>query len=290
MIKYIWFLLILNILLLKIQSKKLYTITYRKSSKKRGSMKNKKQFNQPLLRKVITSVSILLALAVLTALAIFVFLPVINFLGENKTDELKEYFNSFGWFGRFVFIGLAAFQVVLAIVPGGPVQIAAGSVYGAVQGSILSLIGIEIGSIIAFLLVKKFGFRVVGVFFSPEKSEKFRFLLNDKLTQKRLNSITWGLFFIPGSPKDLLSYLSGLTPMKLKTFILISTIARAPFIIISALGGASMINNSFWVTAIIFSIITVVCIVSILLYKNYFTKHLMRKIKKDNDHNDDKAE
>jgi len=251
-------------------------------------MKNKKQFNQQLLRKIVTSASIILTLAVLSALAIYVFIPIVDLLKDNKTEELKAYFAEFGWFSRFIFIGLAAFQVVLAVVPGGPVQIAAGSVYGIVEGSILSLIGIEIGSILAFLLVKKFGFRVISMFFSPEKIDKFKFLINEKLTRKRLNSITWGLFVIPGSPKDLLSYFSGLTPMRLKTFILITTVARAPFIVVSTLGGASMISNSILVTVIIFSVIAAVCIVSLILYKNYFTKHLIKKIKKDNETNNDK--
>ena len=61
-------------------------------------------------------------------------------------------------------------------------------------------------------------------FVSRGKISELKFINNEK----RLNLLIFILFFIPGTPKDVLTYLVGLTPMKLRTFLLITSIARIP--------------------------------------------------------------
>jgi len=242
-------------------------------------------FSKRLIRQIIASVSLLLALIVIVILSIYVLIPIFEFISKNQYDELRTYFDGFGWFGRIMFVGLAAVQVVLAVIPGGPVQIAAGSIYGTIEGFVLSIIGIEIGSLIAFLLVKKFGLKTIEVFLPSDKFEKFKFLMNEKFTKKQINSRCLGLFFIPGSPKDLLAYVFGLTSIKTKDFVIITTIARIPFVLISTISGASIMKNPVYVTVIIFVVISIICIVSLLLYKNYFTKHMKKDFKNNNAEN-----
>ena len=75
---------------------------------------------------------------------------------SNEIDKLsndplifRNWIASFGFFGKFIFTGLAAIQVVLAVIPGGPVQVAAGYAFGLIEGSIWCTLGIQLGSAIA---------------------------------------------------------------------------------------------------------------------------------------------
>ena len=63
--------------------------------------------------------------------------------------------------------------------------------------------GILIGSVVIFAFVRKFGIRLVEIFFPIEKINSLKFLKNTK----SLNTTAFIVFFIPGTPKDLLTYL-----------------------------------------------------------------------------------
>lgn len=105
--------------------------------------------------------------------------------------------------------------MIIAIVPGEPLEIGAGYAFGAVEGTLLCILGTTLSSVLIFLVVKKFGMRVVTLFVSEEKIRSFTFLQNTR----RLNLIAFLLFFIPGTPKDVLTYVVGLTPMRLPTWV-----------------------------------------------------------------------
>ena len=89
------------------------------------------------------------------------------------------------------------------------------------RGTGLCLLGALLGSVTVFLFVKKFGMRFVALFVSEEKIRSLKFLQNEK----RLNLIAYILFLIPGTPKDVMTYIVGLTPMKLSFWIFITLTA-----------------------------------------------------------------
>lgn len=106
------------------------------------------------------------------------------------------------------------FQVVVAVLPGEPIEIGAGVAFGVWQGLGLCLIGAALGSTIIFLFTKKLGIKLVEVFVPLEKIRQLKFLQNNR----RLHVLVFLLFWIPGVPKDVLTYFVGLTEMKLPAF------------------------------------------------------------------------
>lgn len=58
------------------------------------------------------------------------------------------------------------------------------------------------------------------------------------------------LFFIPGTPKDILVYIGGLLPIRPLRFFLISTFARFPSIISSTIAGSSLVAGN-WVAIVV---------------------------------------
>lgn len=79
-----------------------------------------------------------------------------------------------------------------------------------------------------------------------EKTEKFKFLHN----AKKLNLIIFILFFIPGTPKDVLTYIIPLTSVKPLHYFVITTVARIPSIITSTFAG-SAIDKGQWLEMIL---------------------------------------
>ena len=59
--------------------------------------------------------------------------------------------------------------------------------------------------------------------------------------------------FIPGTPKDLLSYFAGLTDIKLGRWLVISTIARLPSVITSTIGGNAVGEQNYLFAVLVFA-------------------------------------
>jgi len=65
-------------------------------------------------------------------------------------------------------------KVLIVFILGEPFEIAAGYAFGIWEGLLLCTIGISIGSIVVFLLVRRFGSSVVEVFFNKHYTDVFR--------------------------------------------------------------------------------------------------------------------
>ena len=164
----------------------------------------------------------------------FVGKPMLEFISEP--EKFRDWVSGQGLWGRVAFVGMVVLQIVIALIPGEPLEIGAGYAFGVWEGTLLCLIGALIGSTLVFLFVRYFGVKVVHVFFPEEKIQSLKFLQNSK----KLNMLTFIVFSIPGTPKDILCYFMGLTKMKLSTWVSITAVARIPSIVTSTIGGNAL--------------------------------------------------
>ena len=178
-------------------------------------------------------------------------------------DGFKEWLESFGSGSVLVFIALRVVQTVLKLIPGEALEIAAGCIFGAWEGLLWCLVGSLIGSVIIIFLTKKYGMRLVGLFVSPKKMQEISFLKN----KKRLNFTFFLLYFIPGTPKDMFTWLIGLTDENVFLFVLLTTIARIPSIITSTWCGQELVNGNYVLSAWIFAATVLLAVGGGLIYK-----------------------
>ena len=75
------------------------------------------------------------------------------------------------------------------------------------------------------------------------------------------------MFLIPGTPKDLLTYLVGLTPMKLSSFLLLTTAARIPSVVSSAVTGSLAQRGSYRAAIITYGITLIITVICVLWYR-----------------------
>ena len=187
--------------------------------------------------------------------------PLIRFVQEP--ERFRQWVDAQGVWAPLLFTGMVILQVIVAVIPGEPLEIAAGYAFGAVEGTLLCVLGTFIGGMLVFLLVRRFGLRAVEVFFPEEKLRRLRFLHNER----RLARGAFVIFFLPGTPKDVLCYFVGLTPMPLRTWALISAVARLPSIVTSTVGGDALGMGNYTFAVIVFTATLAVSGLGLLFYR-----------------------
>lgn len=222
-------------------------------------------------RKMVSLLSLLILLLFFAAVTVWIGGPLLEMLGDP--DEFRSWVDSHSMFGRLIFIGMVILQVIVAVIPGEPMEIGAGYAFGAVEGTILCLVGTAIGSSLVFLFTKKLGIRMVEAFISREKLQSLKFLQN----AERLNLVIFLAFLIPGTPKDVLTYFAGLTPIRLRTFLLLTSLARIPSVVSSTLGGNALGTENYGMAVVVFLVTAVISAVGALVYKQHTQKKQMKE-------------
>ena len=218
-------------------------------------------------KRIYTVISLVLVSIFAGVIAVFVGKPMLEFV--NEPQRFREFVNSYGILSDIVFILMVIFQMIIAIIPGEPFEIAAGYAFGYIRGTVDCLIAFALGGIIVFLAVRKFGVKIVEVFFSIDKIKELKFLQNPK----RVNTTAFIIFLIPGTPKDLLSYFVGLTDMKLSVWLFITTVARIPSLITSILTGSALGNKRYAVAIIVFAVTLLLSALGLVIYNKIKKKH-----------------
>lgn len=190
--------------------------------------------------------------------------------------KIKNWIVSYGKYGIVVFLFIQFLQVVAFFIPGEIVQIAGGYIYGTLLGSIISILGITFGSIVAYGISRIYGKPLVNKIIS-DKNLKF---FNKVLNLGSINFIVFLLYLIPGIPKDILAYICGISNIKFKDFIFYSTLGRLPGVITSAYFGSKIYTGNKLILIIIGIIMTLLFIIGILKGEKIIVKITKSKTSK----------
>lgn len=226
--------------------------------------KGKKHMKRSLTekqKKMLSAAAIIIFILLFAALAWFVGRPMIRF--ARQPEQFRSWVDGHGALGWAAYAAMVFLQVVVAIIPGEPLEIAGGYAFGAWWGTALCLIGAVLGSAAVFALVRRWGRPLVEVVFPKEKLDKLQFLHS---SPKR-TALLWLIFTAPGTPKDLLCYFAGLTDMKWRTWLLIATVGRLPSIVTSTVGGGALGDRNYTAAAIAFGVALAAAGVGYLVYR-----------------------
>lgn len=215
-------------------------------------------------RKWLSGISLTVVALLALGLTVFVW----RWLASFSQEDFRDYIQSFGVLGWLVLLGIQVLQVFIALIPGELVESAAGFAFGPLVGTLICYLGIAIATVSVFLLTRKIGIKLVEVFVSREKINQLRFLN----TEAKRNTLFFLLFFIPGTPKDLFSYLAGLTDIKLGTFLAISLVARIPSVLSSTFGGHMLGEGKYTGAILLYGITGLVSVLGMLLYRQILRK------------------
>ncbi len=217
-------------------------------------------------KKIMAVVAILLVLAVSVWLILAIGKPMIQF--ASQPEVFRDWMQAHGIGGKLAYMSMVLLQVLVAVIPGEPLEIVGGYAFGAVEGTILCLVASTVGSLLVFWLVRLFGVPMVELFFPREKLEKFRFL---KASKKR-DFWFMVIFMLPGTPKDVLCYFAGLTDIRFSVWLMICSFGRIPSVITSTVGGDMLGSRQYLFAAAVFVITMVVSLGGLWLYQHICKK------------------
>ena len=125
--------------------------------------------------------------------------------------------------GPVIFIFIQILQVVIPIIPGGISTAAGVLIFGPYAGFIYNYVGICIGSIIIFLLGRRYGKPFILSMISDKTYNKYIGWLDN---QNRFEKLFALAIFLPVAPDDALCLMAGLTNISMKRYTLIILIAK----------------------------------------------------------------
>jgi uncharacterized membrane protein YdjX (TVP38/TMEM64 family) len=192
-----------------------------------------------------------------------------NFIKEHRT------------YAALIFIGLQALQVVAAPVPGEVTGFFGGSFFKA-WGIAYSMIGLTIGSWIAFMLARMLGRPLVVRMVSADTIQRYDYVMKHKGLW-----LAFLMFLVPGFPKDFLCYLLGLGHMRQRDFLLISASGRLFGTVLLTMGGTYFHDERYGALFTIVGI-SIIVILFFMIYHDRIEQMLKRMAggmhKDDKDH------
>ena len=221
--------------------------------------------------KVINIVKIsIICLFIVTAITlIIIYLPnIYKLIDKDNQDNLINKIRNKGINGWFIFLLIQILQVVISFIPGEPIEVIGGVIYGAFGGLLTCMLGCIIGSMIVYFLSLKIGKSFIKLFVKEKDFNEVKFLKNEK----RVEELVFIFYFIPGTPKDIITYLAPYTKIKPLKFFLISTFARIPSIITSTWAGSSISKNNWGLTIGVFLGTFLIALLGLLIRQKIFNK------------------
>ncbi|MEK7701631.1 MAG: TVP38/TMEM64 family protein [candidate division NC10 bacterium] len=198
--------------------------------------------------------------------------PAVRWLVRLYSDKkvLKDTVNAWGWLAPVVFIVIQALQVIISPIPGeitGPVG---GALFGTLWGLIYSTIGLTIGTLGCFWVGRRWGEPLVRPWLSEHHWNRMSFILEAEGA-----IICFILYLVPGFPKDIISYLFGISPLPFWVFAVVSTVGRLPGTWISSYFGAHVAEQQY-----IYAIAFMAVILAACLPLYYYRARLIRRFHK----------
>lgn len=182
----------------------------------------------------------LVAAAAITALLCWEYLPgLLAWLADARA--VRAFVSDHAFVSRLAMLGINIVQVLLAFLPGEPVELASGYAFGFWEGTALCLVASGLATSMIYWATRRWGWKLVGLFFDRSLFDRFSWLKS----AKRLELIMFIVFLIPGTPKDFLTYFAGLTNMRFLPVVLIATFGRIPSIVTSTIA-ASAVGSGNW--------------------------------------------
>ena len=157
----------------------------------------------------------------------------------SSPERVRLFFEGFGPWGPILFFALQAAQVVIALIPAAPIMIAGIATYGPWWGFALSLFGAVAGSVVAFLMGRRFGKPMVSKLVGEQVVDKYA----GKMSPNGLWMLVALMLPIPAGG-DAVCSLAGLSEMPLGRFVVLNTIGRIPYTALAVLAASGLTTGS----------------------------------------------
>ncbi|WP_201723156.1 TVP38/TMEM64 family protein [Exiguobacterium sp. KRL4] len=177
-----------------------------------------------------------------------------SYLNINPSD-IKEWILSFGMWAPILYILLYTIRPLI-FFPASVLSITGGLAFGALMGTVYTVIGATLGAVVAFLVAKKLGTGLIKQKDGAGKVEQIQ-------RQLEKNGFIYVLIFrlLPIFNFDLISYAAGLSKVRLLPFFLATLIGIIPGTFAYNFLGSSIVSKD---PRIIIGAVTVFVVLTIV--------------------------
>ena len=203
----------------------------------------------------------LYVMAVFFAVVAYILIRTGFFKIMRDEEQLEAFLRQSGWM-YVLFVLLQFLQVVILPIPSTVTVVAGAALFNPLWGSLLSLLGIVLGSLVAFLVGRYAGTRVVSWLIGKETLEKWlkKIKGKDKL-------LLTAMFLLPVFPDDVLCFVAGMSSMSLWYFLAVIVISRVLAIFTTSYSITLIPFNTWWGILTCAIIFVLVVILFIVLYR-----------------------
>lgn len=210
--------------------------------------------------KTVLSVFIL----VLFATVVWLILQRTGFFDAfSDAESIRAYLERAGIWMPLLYVLLQFLQVVVLPIPSLVSTVAGIALFGAFWTMVYSFIGIMAGSVLAFVIGRKWGKRAVGWIIGNATLSKWQ----DKLKGKD-NLVLTAMFILPLFPDDILCFVAGLSSMTTKYFLWMIAFSRILAIGCTCYSVRLIPFNTWWGLALWGIIACFFIFAFVLVYKN----------------------
>lgn len=205
-----------------------------------------------------------LLLGILVAVPLYIYFGHYEIIEQfSSIEALQALFEAHHSHTILIYLALQILQIVICVIPGQALQLAAGYLFGFGMGFLWSFLGAAIGTVITFYLAKLLGRDAMDMIFGQRKIME---VLNN-INCKRGIIAVFVIYLIPGIPKDICTYAAGLSRIKIKPFLIVSMVGRTPGMMGSLLIGYQLLEGQY-VGAMIVGALAVILFVLGVIFKD----------------------
>ncbi|PYN30673.1 MAG: hypothetical protein DMD98_18720 [Candidatus Rokuibacteriota bacterium] len=193
---------------------------------------------------------------------------VVRLFGDKPF--LREVVETWGVLTPVLFIALQALHVILSPIPGEATGLLGGYLFGERLGFFYSTIGLTLGSLASFGVGRLLGANYVRGLVRQQTWDKLGFVI-----ESEGGILCFIIYLMPGLPKDIASYLFGISPLPFWVFAVASTLGRIPGTWVLSAQGAHTASGNY-LHVIVLTAIAVAVALPLYYYRNRIVAWLAR--------------
>lgn len=219
--------------------------------------------NKSKIGKWIKAVSLIMIIAAFIFIAYYLikrflpgFIPVVE---HGDADEIENYIRSLSSTAGVLLTGLLQFfQIISIFLPGMPIQIAAGIIFGGFFGFVICQVSYILANITVFLTMRKLGNSVSDLMPGEKEQSKFSFITNAEYPE-------FTVFFgclMPILANGIVPYIAARTKISTKNFILSMTLGSFPTIFLQCAIGSKILSGDYIFAGILLGVVLVIMVLT----------------------------
>ena len=221
-----------------------------------------------MIKKAYKYLKIAAFLAIIVGIPLIIFLRYPDF-GHILTDReaLGAFLEGNEKQNAVLYFVIVVLTVLIGLPIGQVVNFAGVFVFGAPLTFLLSIAGTAIGTFAAFNVARHLGREFVVMIVSEKNVKKFTRLLDTA----KAYMVAVLIYMIPGFPKDIFTYVAGLSSVRPAPFTLTAIVARSPAMLATMFFAHFIREGNIAGVAVVFAIVAAFLIFVLIKRKHIFS-------------------